>query len=57
MTGPGLDGWAESFPESPVLRQLTTPVDVVVGTSSIFPRGAGFTHADLLLLRIRTEDL
>ncbi|MDH6285101.1 hypothetical protein [Prescottella agglutinans] len=54
MTGPGLDGWTESFPESPVLRRLLVPADVVVDTSSIFPGGAGFTRADHLPLRIRT---
>ncbi|GAB2640970.1 hypothetical protein ABI214_00295 [Prescottella soli] len=52
MTGPGLDGWTESFPESPVLRRLLVPADVIVDTSSIFPGGAGFTRADLLPLRI-----
>ncbi|NKS56156.1 hypothetical protein GS504_01935 [Rhodococcus hoagii] len=54
MTAPGLDGWTESFPESPVLRRLSVPADVVVDTLSIFPGDGGFTRADHLSLRIRT---
>ncbi|MDH6285075.1 hypothetical protein [Prescottella agglutinans] len=54
MTAPGLDGWTESFPESPVLRRLPVPTDVVVDISGVFPAGPGFTRADQLPLRIRT---
>lgn len=54
MTAPGLEGWTESFPESPILRRLPIPTDVIVDTSSFFPIGAGFTRADNLPLRIRT---
>ncbi|GBF17356.1 hypothetical protein Br6_04762 [Rhodococcus sp. Br-6] len=53
MTAPGLEGWTESFPESPVLRRLPIPADVYVDTSSVFPAGTGFSRADQLPLRVR----
>lgn len=54
MTTPGLDGWVESFPESPILHQLRQPVDVVVDTARVFPGTPGFTRADQLSMLVRS---
>ncbi|TCN53459.1 hypothetical protein EV641_106103 [Rhodococcus sp. SMB37] len=53
MTGPGLDGWVEPFPEAPILRRLREPVAVVVDISHVLPGSLGFARADQLPLRVR----
>ena len=53
MSEPGLDQWAEPFPEVPILRRLQTPTAVLVDISRVLPGAAGFTRADGLPLRVR----
>ncbi|NKR30070.1 hypothetical protein GS966_25730 [Rhodococcus hoagii] len=54
MTAPGIDGWVETFPETPALRRLKRPIPVVVDISRVLPGNAGFTRADGLPLRVRS---
>ncbi|MGV9747870.1 hypothetical protein ACWDTG_23620 [Rhodococcus zopfii] len=53
MSEPGLDQWAEPFPEVPILRRLETPTAVLVDISRVLPGAAGFIRADGLPLRVR----